>query len=67
MRETHLRSMVKAITWRIIATLTTMILVFLFTGNLNLSLGVGLFDLVAKLLFYYAHERAWQRVTWETR
>jgi len=64
MKETHLRSFFKGITWRIIATLTTMILVFIFTGDFALTLGVGFFDIISKLIFYYFHERIWDRIRW---
>jgi adenylylsulfate kinase len=57
--ETHMRSIVKAISWRIVATLTTMLLVFMFTGNLVVSGGVGLTELLSKILIYYVHERVW--------
>jgi adenylylsulfate kinase len=57
--ETHVRSIVKAISWRIVATLTTMLLVFMFTGNLVVSGGVGLTELLSKILMYYVHERIW--------
>jgi uncharacterized membrane protein len=56
------RSGVKAITWRVIATTTTIFLVYVFTGELDLSLGVGFFDVLLKLAFYFLHERAWDRV-----
>jgi adenylylsulfate kinase len=56
------RSGVKAVTWRVIATTTTMLLVYLFTGELDLSLGIGFFDVFLKLAFYFIHERAWDRV-----
>jgi len=56
------RSGAKAVTWRVIATATTMFLVYVFTGELDLSLGVGVFDVLLKLVFYFLHERAWNRV-----
>jgi len=56
------RSWVKAVTWRVIATTTTMLLVYLFTGELEMMLGVGFFDVLTKLVFYFLHERAWDRV-----
>ena len=64
MKEKHQRSIAKTITWRIIATLTTVALVFLFTGELAISLGVGVLDVIIKLLFYYIHERAWDSTNW---
>ena len=62
--DTRTRSFAKMISWRIIATATTMALVFIFTGELVLALGIGVFDVVLKLIFYYGHERAWNKVLW---
>ena len=56
------RSGAKSVTWRVIATTTTMFIVYFFTGELDLSLGVGVFDVLLKLAFYILHERAWDRV-----
>lgn len=64
MRELKKRSMVKAFSWRVIATLTTMGIVLAVTRRLDLSLSVGALDLVAKMVFYYAHERIWSRIAW---
>ena len=64
MADKHLRSFAKSISWRAIATLTTMILVFVFTGKLALAAGIGIFEVVIKLMIYYAHERAWENITW---
>jgi len=60
----HLRTVVKAVTWRAIATLITTGLVYLFTGQLVLAVGVGLLEMVLKILFYYLHERLWERISW---
>jgi adenylylsulfate kinase len=64
MYETHRRSIIKGITWRIIASLTTMTVVFVVTGDLALVASVGLVDVSAKVFFYYLHERTWGRVHW---
>jgi len=57
--EKPIRSLIKAISWRIVATLTTILLVFAFTGNLVLSGSVGFLELSLKILIYYVHERVW--------
>jgi len=62
--EAHTRTILKAISWRALATLTTMTIVFLFTRRIILSLGVGLAEIIAKITFYYLHERAWDKVSW---
>jgi adenylylsulfate kinase len=50
--------------WRVLATLTTVVLVFAFTGKLALAAGIGMIEVVAKLLIYYAHERIWDKISW---
>jgi len=62
--DTHTRTVVKAISWRIIATLTTMTIVFFFTRKIVLSLGVGLVEVITKITFYYLHERTWHKIQW---
>jgi uncharacterized membrane protein len=62
--DTNSRSIVKAITWRVIASLTTFILAYIITGELALSAGIGIADVIAKFIFYFLHERAWDRITW---
>lgn len=62
--ESHTRTVIKAISWRVIATLTTITIVYIFTREWVLSLGVGVFEVIAKLTFYYLHERIWHMVGW---
>lgn len=64
MRESHLRSIVKGVTWRFIASATTMTVVYLVTGDVALTASVGVIDVSLKLFFYYCHERAWGKVKW---
>ena len=60
--ESRLRSVAKALTWRITATLTTAIIAFLVTGELGTAIAIGGIEFFAKFVIYYAHERAWVRV-----
>lgn len=62
--EAHTRTIVKAISWRVIATITTMTIVFLFTRRIILTLGVGLAEIIAKITFYYLHGRIWHKISW---
>ena len=64
MKTYHRRSIVKAISWRIIATITTFTIVYILTGKLALSIEVGVFDVTSKMLFYYLHERGWEKISW---
>ena len=61
-KDSKLRTMVKTISWRITATTTTVILVYIFTGQIDTAIEVGLLEMVAKMLFYYLHERGWDNL-----
>lgn len=61
-REARWRSISKALTWRAIATSTTMALAYAATGDLKLAGAIGIADVIIKLFFYYLHERAWGTV-----
>lgn len=67
-KESKARSIVKAITWRVIATGTTFLLAYtVFSGSgcadaLEKSSLVAGLELVIKLVIYYLHERIWQMV-----
>ena len=63
-KETNLRSVAKGVSWRVIATSTTMGIVYVFFGNLELAIATGLLETVAKVGLYWGHEKAWQRVRW---
>jgi len=58
-KDAHFRSIIKSLSWRVFATLTTILIVFAFTRKLVLSLGVGAVEIVVKLILYYFHERIW--------
>ena len=60
--ETKTRSIVKAISWRILATLTTVTLVYIFIGNLTIAFSVGGVEIFLKMLIYFFHERAWDKI-----
>ena len=64
MDDTHRRSIAKAISWRIIGTFITSLLIFAFTRQWALSVGIGVLDFVIKVFAYYFHERAWFFVRW---
>jgi adenylylsulfate kinase len=60
--ESNTRSLVKSISWRVMGTLVTAFLVWLFTRRLTLAAGAGALDAVSKIALFYLHERVWDRV-----
>jgi uncharacterized membrane protein len=62
--DTHLRSVAKGMSWRIIATLVTTIVVWLISGEVSMALFAGASDSLVKIGLYWGHERLWQTVGW---
>ncbi len=60
--ESHKRTITKTITWRILASLITILIVYLFTREVVLSMGIGLADVIIKIVAYYSHERLWNKI-----
>lgn len=58
-----IRSLVKAISWRVTGTIDTIVLSWLFTGNIGTALSIGLTEVMTKMFLYYVHERVWNRVS----
>ena len=63
-RELRSRSVIKALTWRFIATSTTMALAYAATGDLKLAGAIGIADVIIKLFLFYVHDRAWGHIAW---
>ena len=62
MNQNDKKSVLKAISWRIIATSITMFLAYSLTGRLDLMTGIGIGDIILKMIFYYLHEKAWNKM-----
>jgi len=59
-----IRSFIKAITWRVSATLDTFLLSFLITGRLDWASSIAIFEILTKSILYYFHERFWNKTKW---
>lgn len=57
-----IRSLAKAISWRVTGSIDTMLLSWFFTGDLTVAAAIGLTEVATKMLLYYLHERAWNRI-----
>ena len=56
------RSIVKALSWRFIATVITFTVAYFLTGELKVAAEIGLADTIIKLSAYYFHERSWNKI-----
>jgi len=66
-KESHFRSIIKGISWRIVATTDTILVVLLvtcLTGECSIenALKIGFFEFFIKLAIYYFHERIWLNI-----
>ena len=66
-KESRLRSLLKGISWRIIATSDTVLVVLLITclyGSCSIgsAIKIGAIEFIIKFLIYYLHERIWQKL-----
>ena len=65
--EGHRRSLLKAISWRVLGSVDTFLLGWLFTGSPAMAGAIASTEVITKIVLYYAHERAWSAVKWGTR
>ena len=63
-KDTNKRSIVKGITWRVVATTTTIAIVYFFFDRLDLAIAAGMIETVLKVGLYWIHERAWFKIRW---
>ena len=60
--ESHKRTFLKMITWRIVAVLITFTVAYIATRKLNVAAVIGLSDALIKMPAYYFHERGWNKI-----
>lgn len=58
------RSVVKAITFRLVVLVSDVIIVFAITHRYDFTVGVIVFSNIASTLLYLFHERVWNGVAW---
>ena len=66
-RESHSRSIAKALSWRFTGSFDTFIIGWLITGNSKVAGSIALTEIVTKIALYYGHERVWALVPWGRR
>lgn len=62
--EKPLRSIVKAISWRVVGTIDTLIVSYILTGEIALATSIASVDFLTKLVLYFFHERIWNKIKW---
>ena len=60
--KSYKRHIAKTVTWRVIATLDTILLSWLITGNPLTGLKIGIAEVFTKMILYFFHERIWFKI-----
>ena len=58
------RHLAKSLTWRVIAAITTFLIGWAITGDVEFGAGIAFIDSFIKFMLYYFHERLWYRCSW---
>ena len=57
-----IKSFLKALSWRIVGTIDTMVLSYFITGHLSMAISIGSAEVITKTVLYYFHERLWAHI-----
>jgi uncharacterized membrane protein len=58
-----MKSLLKTIIYRLLSVVLTVILVFIFSGEMKLATTIGMVDLFLKSLLYFLYEKWWQKLS----
>jgi len=64
LKESRLRSLIKAFIYRFIATVGTGILIWFFTKDIRGTISITIVVQVFLIIFYYLNERVWNKINW---
>jgi len=65
--ETHIRTIVKAVTWQLLGLVTMTLIALAVTGDLTASGGLAIVSALTGFVCFILHERVWARVRWGRR
>ena len=61
-KDSHVRSIAKSISWRILGTIDTVIISFFIIGEPIKALTIGGIEIITKISLFYLHERLWLKI-----
>ncbi len=62
--EKPIRSVAKALSWRVIGTLDTLVVSYILTGEMSVAASIASVDFLTKMALYFFHERLWNSIKW---
>lgn len=64
MNESNTRSIVKALSWRFIASGATFLISLLVSADLSVAGTIAAIQFLANIILYFIHERIWNKIKW---
>ena len=58
------RSLIKSITWRVVASADTFLIAWFITGKISWASSIASLEIITKTFLYYFHERGWNYIFW---
>lgn len=62
--ETHTRSLMKALSFRALIVISDFLIISAITHQYNLAVGFVVLSNLSSTIFYFIHERIWNRISW---
>lgn len=62
--DSPVRSLAKAVSWRVTGTIDTFIISWIITGHVLLATGIAFTEILTKIVLFWLHERVWNRIKW---
>ncbi|MBU0958048.1 MAG: DUF2061 domain-containing protein [Nanoarchaeota archaeon] len=59
--DSQKRTIVKTLTWRVVATVVVIFVTYYYTDSWGIALTAGFASAVIKTVLYYIHERLWNK------
>ena len=63
-KESHARSLIKTVTWRLTGSGSTFLISWLITGNVVIASTILGIHFITNTVLYYFHERIWNKISW---
>ena len=62
--DSAVRSLTKAISWRVTGTIDTFIISWFITGQVLIASGIAFTEIMTKIVLFWLHERVWNKISW---
>lgn len=60
--ESHRKSILKAVSYRVFGTASTFLISYMFTDSVVIGASIAATETIVKIVLYYVHERLWSKV-----